>query len=104
MDRNHLERVNNLMGKMRRLEAAVTAIIYHGGDPILHVRKGNNDIETGIAVSTHNLLDALKKDIDELWPQLENLGVNRGMPNDRIVTQALEALPDKILDHSTKET
>lgn len=117
MNRNNLERVNNLMGKLRRLEAGVKAIIHDSGESYLHVRKGNTDLETGILLSKDHILAALKKDIDDHWVSLEALGVERGLPYDpstmnslaKLFGKAPEPSTPKILDEvtslpATKET
>lgn len=89
MDRANHTPAGILLTKVHRLEAGIKAIVHDGGEPSLIIRKGNNDLETGIPVSKVLILQVLHTGLDDLWRQLEALGVERSPPTDLVVARAL---------------
>lgn len=89
MKREDLLSVNQHMGKLRRLEAAVTAIVHSGGSAFLHIRKGNDDIEVGVPLDRNSILSLLLDDIAREWALLEAMGMERSEPEDAAIAGSL---------------
>jgi hypothetical protein len=104
MDRKNLERVNVLMGKLRRLEAGVKAIVHQDGDSYLHVRNGNTDLETGIQLSRNHVLHALRYDINDTWKLLIELDMKRSPSTDLVLAEYLDKLDRGEYGKSKRET